>query len=921
MILSATLLLLSALASPEPTAQGAVPEMSLGFDVYAELADLDRDGRVTSAELEAFFAHCAKIAPCVLLNEFHAEILFQGLNHDGLTDWTLLDLQQSLAEMDVDGDGVIDLDEPGPAVLTRGEGGTRGWIHRLAYSLVLEEGDRDASGVLDPKERQVLLDEWRENPDPLRTVQRWIAASKTREPADRNFMSPGVSFLTLEAELDQDRDGCVDTDRVDAWFAAVDRDGDAVLVPAERQRRGGRAESWSRVTDERRELPPLMPWQRSLSDALAIQRRTGQPLLICVNMDGETACDSLAYWRYRDPEFARLAAGFVCVVASPDDHRPRDYDDRGRRLESQRLGRVTDAEHVEIEPVLYERYFDGRRVAPRHVGVAADGSILFDIFLTNDASRLDEALALHGRPVAPERMETLSDGDLAIRTEADAREAFERRMRNGSPEKRRELLAYVPLQPDAGLIAMASGDAELRALAAVRLAGARTGLRAAHGLELLRSLPLVAANERAAVVARLDALGEVEPAVARGLAAWRAAQRPSRLGDVRDWMVSASLADGGTLQVSSRGAALDRLDELDRGFGGVVDRPFRRLARARALYNLARALAASQEDPRDACAECVQLARTVSGLDDAAVQGMIACCAALSGDWYEGIEAARRSLSGQMFAQSDPQTVETLRALLTACSQSIGAELRAGRAALVEAGGVAAAPPGVPGPGTTARVADALLTGRTLLAHPAGRLQDGLVLIRLLTQLDDVASLPRVLDEALARFPYAAELHQELRGQVLRDVGASGMGPRYAGVRAAARDAAAEPTLIWFEGLGFFTAAEWLGQVDDSAGAGSSYGESLAAFGAAIEAQPAYADSANHYRVLAHAALATLRLGEGDLASAFEHAKAALSLRPASLSQVDGLGQTPLQRVQAVAEGLGGDEAAVLSALVGEAKG
>ena len=34
---------------------------------------------------------------------------------------------------------------------------------------------------------------------------------------------------------------------------------------------------------------------------------------------------------------------------------------------------------IDIEPTLFERFFDGTRVAPRHVGVSSDGEVLFEI--------------------------------------------------------------------------------------------------------------------------------------------------------------------------------------------------------------------------------------------------------------------------------------------------------------------------------------------------------------------------------------------------------------------------------------------------------------------------------------------------------------------------------------------------------------
>ena len=165
-----------------------------------------------------------------------------------------------------------------------------------------------------------------------------------------------------------------------------------------------------------------MPWQRNLEDALALSRATGKPLLVCVNMDGELASERLAAGRYRDPAFVALAEGFVPVLASPSRHGPRDHDARGRRIPDPRFGRIVESEHVAIEPELFARYFGGRRVAPRHVGVAPDGTILFDLFLLQDLGAIDRALREHGTfGGTPRRAEEASDDELLARFMASRR--------------------------------------------------------------------------------------------------------------------------------------------------------------------------------------------------------------------------------------------------------------------------------------------------------------------------------------------------------------------------------------------------------------------------------------------------------------------------------------------------------------------
>ena len=166
-------------------------------------------------------------------------------------------------------------------------------------------------------------------------------------------------------------------------------------------------------------------------------------MLLCVNMDNEPASDLLALGLYRDPAFVELVRGFVPLLASPDRHRPRDRDEHNRRLPDPRFGRVLDEEHVAVEPQLFERYFHGQRVAPRHVGVAPDGTILFDLYLLQDLRAVDQALKEHGQPDAPwVDVAPLDEPGLLASPDAAARERLEARFATGDVETRARLLAY-----------------------------------------------------------------------------------------------------------------------------------------------------------------------------------------------------------------------------------------------------------------------------------------------------------------------------------------------------------------------------------------------------------------------------------------------------------------------------------------------
>ncbi len=134
-------------------------------------------------------------------------------------------------------------------------------------------------------------------------------------------------------------------------------------------------------------------WQRSLDDALAIAKAEKRPILIAVNMDGESACDRIVHEQYRDPKFVASTRPFVCLMASVFRHTPRDYDDRGRRIPCPRLGEITCGEHIALEPILYDKYLQGDRIAPRHALILPEGTKAFDMTLLFDLHDVDRKIA------------------------------------------------------------------------------------------------------------------------------------------------------------------------------------------------------------------------------------------------------------------------------------------------------------------------------------------------------------------------------------------------------------------------------------------------------------------------------------------------------------------------------------------------
>jgi hypothetical protein len=136
-------------------------------------------------------------------------------------------------------------------------------------------------------------------------------------------------------------------------------------------------------------------WQRTLDDALALCRATGRPLFVAVNTDAESASERIVEEVYRDPRFVEATRAFVCLIASPLRHTPRDHDGRGLRVVDPRFGSVTSGEAVALEPLVFERFLGGQRIAPRHALVVdPEGAAQkrFDLFQLYDFGVLVDAL-------------------------------------------------------------------------------------------------------------------------------------------------------------------------------------------------------------------------------------------------------------------------------------------------------------------------------------------------------------------------------------------------------------------------------------------------------------------------------------------------------------------------------------------------
>ena len=218
-----------------------------------------------------------------------------------------------------------------------------------------------------------------------------------------------------------------------------------------------REQMWPAPTARDWARPCLIRWQRNFADAEELARRTGRPLLICVNMDGEIASEHYAGIRYRDPAIAALYAPYVTVIASVYRHNPRDHNEYGERILCPRFGSVTCGEHIAIEPGLFETFFDGTRVAPRHVAVELDGGESFDIFYALDTQSVFGAIEeriMRDPPPGQEDRGDLTFEGLVGSTDSADRDEVEAAFRAGDTVLRRRVLNQLKLTPNMDPLAL-----------------------------------------------------------------------------------------------------------------------------------------------------------------------------------------------------------------------------------------------------------------------------------------------------------------------------------------------------------------------------------------------------------------------------------------------------------------------------------
>jgi hypothetical protein len=650
---------------------------------------------------------------------------------------------------------------------------------------------------------------------------------------------------------------------------------------------------------------PQIPWQRTFTDALELSRGSGRPLLICVNTDGEPFCDRLARSRYRDAELAGLIGRYVPVICSPDRHVPRDHDALGRRIPCPRFGEVTCGEHIAIEPQAHARFFKGNRVAPRHLAVDASGKELFDRFLDSSIGRIEAAIREHA-PAAPAPLSAGGDATalLASRAAAD-RAALEAEYLARDAAGRAALLraaASATTEP-AGLLRLGlhERDPELRTLAGRALAAVAgqdsVGLLVST-LESVDDPALHAALD--AALARLAAT-EIEARRARTVRAALAAASPVVDHDAwRRALAGAQPAAEATVDDEEL-PALDETIEQQLARLRANDRDGAALlALARAHVRYARNRLHNGKDPTFLLEDAERFAARALEVEPA-----------------NAAAAALRAHGLHLLGRGDEAGPLAARALPALLANEAASPLAAALLDIFARGRVrdVYAPLAEDADWPAAAITDAHRAWGVLLAHPAGTAAQALAHARMLAFLGARRALGETLRAALARFPAAAELHEELRAHVIGQRGPAALLAAYADLLAPPANAA---DVAWFDGYAALIAAEALRRESDPAAADAAYARAGERLGAAASSRADYADSAFHYTVLAAAGRARLALDKGELERAQTLLLDGIRLRPQSWESTDGFDDTPRKIARALREKLGSEGAAALDAALRE---
>ncbi len=650
---------------------------------------------------------------------------------------------------------------------------------------------------------------------------------------------------------------------------------------------------WPAATAEGWKKPVLIPWQRSFDDALRVAKATNKPILVAVNMDGEIASEHYAGVRYREPGTAKLFEPYVCVVASVYRHTPRDHDEHGRRILCPRLGDVTCGEHIAAETELYDKYFEGIRISPRHIALELDGTKTYDVYFSWDTQTVFTAL-VKGAENRPPPTPLLRDLPIVDRTQsADVQDRtdVETTYQTATPEVRRELIKAVVArrtvdQVDLLRLAVFGLDLEAARLARQALAQSETEPAVDLIAEALKA-PL-AADERELLIAASARMAKKYPRARTLTALHQGLAQTSKWVDARRWSEieyeararAAGVGEARTLETRATQAQARPTDtaahlDLAEAFLARALDPATEKSFAKLLVDDARAAASS--------------ARELGG-DSWRLASVLAVTSALSGDEEAARAHAVKAVEGGMLmpdasadAVMERTGVRVVALFAQARQMAIRSAYRAGTGWPPE------------------WLADVNAAYALLSKHPLGTDDNLVSFYDFLRWLGGTTRANGILDDALARFPGSPLVHDRLRARLLWESGPDGLEGAYAD-RLAKEPANSD--LVWFAGYASLVAAENHRRAGDAEKAFGAYERGIAHYESFVAQRPEGRTSADHFVALALAGRARLALDARDYAAATRQIVAAFARSPESAASPDGLNITPADTAKMLREQL-----------------
>lgn len=677
--------------------------------------------------------------------------------------------------------------------------------------------------------------------------------------------------------------------------------GGAIPGPSPLQRGGpvpgSREAMWPAPTVEDWKKPVQITWQRTWEDARAVSEETGKPIMVAVNMDGEIASEHYAGIRYRDPEVGKLFEPYVNVIASVYRHNPRDYDENGNRIPCPRFGCVTCGEHIAMEPIVYERYLDETRVAPRHIGVELDGTEYYDVFYALDVvSVIDawrEGIEDRESTELPPNNDRSPEQLLRSRSQAD-RVRVEQQFRQA---KRMERLRTLDLTEKLGLgaplevlrLALFGLDVEVASRARKVLAQQRSEPAIDLIAEAL-AVPMPT-DERELLIGALEEMGKDFPR-ARSLSVTLRGLDASAGGEEFQ-ALARSLATRRRDDVAveryelearmDQAAALAALSPEERGAAELerAEATLRLAVDPSSGVGVAAGRGASQRLQRLRCQDALDAARAARelGVESWRVDAVIGLAANQLGD-REGSDAAVLAALAAMLASPDAASSETAAGWIGMGTLSLAADLRMGQIG-------AAARADQPWPKEWMVEVNAAFD--LLARHPLGTEQQVAKHHDFLVRMGARGRAFDVLTRGVEAHDGSWDLHARLRDRLLVRGGVKGMEETYAAM--SARPGASAST-AWYAGYASMVAGEFRRRRAQSEAALASYDGALAHFAEAVRRDPTVEATAGHYCAMSLAGKAAVKLEEDELEEAADLLIAAFERWPRAANALDGLNQS-----------------------------